>query len=237
MPDKQKPDLLVDWCSYEAAKYAVEHWHYSGTMPTSPTVRIGVWENRCFIGAVIFSRGACKNLGTSYGLQQTEVCELARVALSAHLTPTSRIVACALKMLVEDNARLRLVVSFADANEGHLGVLYQAGNWVYCGETTASCKWRDARGRLWHSRQVSKTGWRVQYGKMRQVPATADCVRITQLPKHRYLYPLDKAMRRRIEPLRQPYPKRESVRLLEGPQLPAEVGGAEPTRTLQQAGE
>lgn len=39
------------------------------------------------------------------------------------------------------------------------------------------------------------------------------------------------------EPLRQPYPKRESVRLLEGPQLPAEVGGAEPTRTLQQAGE
>jgi hypothetical protein len=26
-----KPVLKLDWCSHAAAKYAVEHWHYSGT--------------------------------------------------------------------------------------------------------------------------------------------------------------------------------------------------------------
>ena len=26
---QSKPTLKLDWCSHEAAKYAVEHWHYS----------------------------------------------------------------------------------------------------------------------------------------------------------------------------------------------------------------
>ena len=42
-------DLKVDWCSYEAAKYAVMHWHYSKTMPAGKTVKLGVWENGRFI--------------------------------------------------------------------------------------------------------------------------------------------------------------------------------------------
>jgi hypothetical protein len=50
--------------------------------------------------------------------------------------------------------------------------------------------------------------------------------------KHRYLMPLDDAMREQIEPLRQPYPKR--VRSADsgtsGDQ--PEGGGATPTRTL-----
>jgi hypothetical protein len=40
-----KVDLKVDFCSYEAAKYAVEHWHYSKTMPAGKTVKIGAWED------------------------------------------------------------------------------------------------------------------------------------------------------------------------------------------------
>ncbi len=56
---------------------------------------------------------------------------------------------------------------------------------------------------------------------------------ITQVPgssKHKYLMPLDDAMRKRIEPLRKPYPKRAPV---EGDAVPPLNGGAAPTRTLQ----
>ena len=77
-------ELVVDWCSYEAAKYAVMHWHYSKTMPTHPIIKIGVWEDGEFVGCVLFSRGANNNLGRPYGLKITEVCELTRVALSQH---------------------------------------------------------------------------------------------------------------------------------------------------------
>lgn len=29
MNSSPKPELRLDWCSYQAAKYAVEYWHYS----------------------------------------------------------------------------------------------------------------------------------------------------------------------------------------------------------------
>ena len=76
-------NLRLDWCSHEAAKYAVEHWHYSGTMPVPPIIKIGVWENEKYIGAVLFSRGASSNLYNPYGITQYQGCELTRVAFSS----------------------------------------------------------------------------------------------------------------------------------------------------------
>jgi hypothetical protein len=52
-----KPVLRLDWCSHAAAKYAVEHWHYSQTMPVGKLAKIGVWEDNKYIGAIIFGLG------------------------------------------------------------------------------------------------------------------------------------------------------------------------------------
>jgi hypothetical protein len=57
-----RPELQLDWCDHAAAKYAVEHWHYSRSLPTPPIVRCGVWEGGRFIGCVLFSRGASSHL-------------------------------------------------------------------------------------------------------------------------------------------------------------------------------
>ncbi len=123
--------LRIAGCSFEAAKFAVMNWHYSKTMPAGKLVKFGVWENDKFIGAVIFGRGANGNLGKPYGLTQTETCELVRVALKSHLSPVTKIVAICLRELSKTG--LRLVVSFADTEQRHVGTIYQAGNWVYTG--------------------------------------------------------------------------------------------------------
>ena len=229
-----KTELRVDWCSHEAAKYAVEHWHYSRSMPTPPVIKIGVWEGGQFIGVVLFSRGANNNLGSPYGLKQTEVCELTRVALSSHTVPVTKIVAIGVKFLKANSPGVRLIVSFADPNEGHLGVIYQAGNWVYSGMSNSTPKYKTKDGRILHQRQVSKVGYKPQYGEMRQVPRIDDCQVIPQLDKHRYLYPLDRAMRKQIAPLSKPYPKRdpagEATGVAPGDQ-PGE-GGSIPTHPL-----
>ena len=68
--------LHLDFCSHEAAKYAVMRWHYSRRMPKSKLVRIGVWEDEKFSGAVIYGLGANRHLGCPFGLEGTEVCEL-----------------------------------------------------------------------------------------------------------------------------------------------------------------
>lgn len=200
--------IKLDWCSHEAAKYAVEHWHYSRSMPTPPVVRVGVWEGERFVGCVLFSRGANNNLGSPYRLTTVEVCELTRVALSEHRTPVSKIVAIAVRFLRKNSPGLRLIVSYADPNQGHVGTIYQAGGWVYCGQTPPSHKYIDAQGREWHQRQVSVSGIKPQYGELRRVAKISECRKVPQLGKHRYLMPLDDAMRKQIAPLAKPYPKR-----------------------------
>ena len=227
----EKPVLRLDWCSYAAAQYAVTHWHYSKSLPTPPVVKIGVWEAGAFIGCVLFSRGANRNLGNPYGLVVTEVAELTRVALARHSTPVSRILTISIKMLRIHCPRLRLIISYADSNHGHHGGIYQAGNFLYCGSTPQSYMYKDPHGRVWHQRQVSVSGVKPQYGTLRHVAKITDCEKITQLGKHRYLYPLDAAMRAQITPLMQPYPKRASSSQAT-PADQAGEGGAAPPLAL-----
>jgi hypothetical protein len=215
--------LRVDWCSHAAAKYAVEHWHYSRSMPTPPVIKLGVWEADRYIGCVLFSRGATTNYGKAYGLEITEIAELTRVALTHHVSFVSEVLSMAIKRLVVKERGLRLLISFADTNHNHAGAIYQATNWLYAGMTAPSNKYMDSHGRVWHGRQVSSTGVSRQYGELRYVPKIADCIRIAELGKHRYLYPLDRAMRRQIAPLAKPYPKRQPC----GPSVNSDM--AEPT--------
>ena len=121
--------LKIDFCSHEAAKFACKNWHYSKCLPTGKLLKIGCWENKQFIGVVIFSRGASPNLLKKYGLKQNEGCELSRIAFTNHKTPITKVVSIALKILSRSNPCLKLVVSFADASQNHYGGIYQAGIW------------------------------------------------------------------------------------------------------------
>jgi hypothetical protein len=50
--------------------------------------------------------------------------------------------------------------------------------------------------------------------------------------KHKYLFPLDEDMRKRLTPLRKPYPKRAGSIVADAPAIHAGEGGAEPTPAL-----
>jgi len=193
--------LRLDWASAKAARFACENWHYSGTLPVSKAVRIGVWEDESFRGAVLFSWGANRQLGAPYGLEMTECCELVRVALRSHQSPVSQILAHAMRMLKQQSPGLRLVVSFADPEAGHHGGIYQAGNWIYTGRSSPSFEWR-LNGKRLNKRAYTGSN----FGKARkQVPAGAKRVRVEG--KHRYIMPLDREMRRQVASLARPYPK------------------------------
>ncbi|MEY4940406.1 MAG: Microbacterium phage Appa [Verrucomicrobiota bacterium] len=231
-----RPELKLDWCGHAAAKYAVEHWHYSRSMPCPPVVKIGVWESSRFIGCVLFSRGANKNLGKPYGLKDIETCELTRVALDQHVTPASRIVAIAVSLLRKKEIGLRLCVSFADENQGHIGTLYQAGGWVFSGKSKSTPKYITKDGEELHQRQVSVSGFKPQFGTVRKVPTPSDCIVVPQLDKWRYLMPLDAEMRKRIMPLAKPYPKRAGSDTQDTPSDQDGKGGATPTPALHPHG-
>lgn len=196
------PDLLVAPCSYQAAKYAVEKWHYSGNIPPGKLVKFGVWEEREFIGTVVFSHGANRNIAAPYGIDMLEAAELIRVALREHNTAVSKIVAQSIKALVKQSTGLRLLVSYADPREGHVGGIYQAMNWIYTGKTEASTA-IVINGKEWHK----KAAW-ASFGTNKAERLGG--YYITTEGKHKYIYPLDRAMRRQIAPLAQPYPKKDT---------------------------
>jgi hypothetical protein len=206
-------------------------------MPVNKLVRIGIWEDAKFIGATIFSCGSAGagSTGKRLGLNNTEVAELARVALTDHKTPVTRIVSIALMMLKNAQNGLRLIVSYADPEHGHIGAIYQAGNWCYVGRSSPDTAYVDTNGKRWHSRSVSETGMKVHCGQKVRCPRPSTMTAIDVIPKYKYLMPLDDAMRKQIEPLRQPYPKRSGVASIanDATAIHAAEGGATPTATLQ----
>lgn len=225
-----RPALRVDWADHKAAHYAVTHWHYSRSMPAGKAVKIGAWEDGRFIGVVIFSRGANRHLLNPYGLQQTEGCELTRVALTQHKTPVSRIIALAIRFLQKVSPGLRLVVSYADVDQGHTGGIYQAGGWIYEGLFGSGTRAAFiVHGRKVHPKSVHSKGIKQNLAAVRKHLDPNATTHITK-GKHKYLMPLDSEIRRQVLLLAKPYPKRVKE---QEPEHPSGLCGVTPTHTLQ----
>lgn len=191
--------LKLDWCTFEAAKFAVEHWHYSQCMPAGKLTKIGVWENNKFIGCVLFGRGANNTLGSPYGVSNIECCELVRIALTKHETPVTKIVAIAIKLLKKFSPGIKLIISFADPDQNHHGGIYQGGNWAYIGKSKSADEYI-VHGKKMHGRSM-RAIYKTHVGK--------DFIKIVKgSSKHRYAMALDKEILKRIDILKKPYPKR-----------------------------
>jgi hypothetical protein len=215
MSSSHKPTLRIDWCSYEAAKYAVHHWHYSRSLPCSKTARLGVWEDDKYIGAVVFAWGANRHLAGEYKLKMTECVELCRIALTKHVTPVSKIIALAVKMLKRQMPGIRLIISYADLNHGHIGKIYQASNWLFVGMTGHEAGIM-LNGKLTHRRTINSKYGTSDIGWLRKcIDPCAE--RHEGKPKFKYLFPLDNEVTERIKPLSKRYPNapqaKKSLRL------------------------
>jgi len=227
----RKAELKLDCCSYEAAKYAVKHWHYSRSLPCSKTARIGIWENGKFIGVVVFAWGANRHLAGEYKLKMTECAELCRVALDRHATPVSRILSVAVRMLTRAMPGIRLIVSYADPNHGHEGKIYQASNWLFVGETSNEAGIM-LNGKLTHRRTInSKYGTSDIDWLRKRVDRNAR--RFQGKSKYKYLLSLDEEISNRIRTLSKPYPKRATSKENVAPGIHPGEGGVNPTVALQ----
>ena len=196
MNSAKPSDLKLDWCSREAAQYALKKWYYRDTMPNGKNARIGIWEHDKFIGVLIFGVGTNKNLASSIGFQPIEVCELMRVAMGKHTVPVSRIMGIALRILAKAYPGLKAVISYCDPEVGHYGGIYQATNWIYVGRTAPIDHYEDAKGNLHH--------WRAA----RHLQKKGAVLKKIMLPgKHKYVYPLSQTVRDTLASMAKPFPK------------------------------
>jgi len=131
-------EYRVIQCSRDEIKEFVEKWHYSKSIN-------GLLISYCFkltdgektIGAMIYGKMAMANAWKKYGEKEDDVIELRRLCCIDE-TPKnteSYFIGRTLRWL-QQNTRIKTVVSYADPEYGHSGVIYKASNFTLVGKTS-----------------------------------------------------------------------------------------------------
>ena len=204
--------MRIEKASGKAIRYACLNFHYAKSVPQ---IRIGYSvfnDNGEWCGVILYSNGANPRIANEYGLVQGQVVELVRVALNGKQEYTSQALAMSLKQLRQDAPAVKIVVSFADRNQNHIGTIYQATNWYYIDERSAECGIL-LNGRLTHRRSVGK-----KYGNSsiewlrKNVDPNARIV--NGKTKIKYVFALDRRYNSVIAKSSKPYPKKEETESL-----------------------
>lgn len=197
--------------SQKAIQYACIKFHYAKCVPV---VGIGfnVYnDNDEWCGVIIYGYGATCHIAMPFNKWQGQVMELVRVALNGKQGhgKTSKALSLSLKLLPKYFPAVDVVVSYADLDQNHNGTLYQCTNWIYTGLTNANQRGAFIiKGKKMHPKSVYSRKWKQSLLWLRE-NIDPNAQEFITKGKHKYVYPIDKNMRKRLELLSVPYPKKE----------------------------
>ena len=197
--------VVLTLANIEAVRYACTNYHYAERTPVS-SVAFNVYEGDEWCGVIVYGYGACPYIASQFGKWPGQVLELVRVALNGTQETTSECVAIILKLLKKYCPLVDLVISYADETQGHRGVLYQATNWTYIGVSDSVEQGILVGGEVVHRRSVSSRYGTASISWLRE-NVSPNAKMIDGKPKHRYLFPLNRRMRKQVQGMAKPYPK------------------------------
>lgn len=193
--------MRISIATPKAIKFACENYHYS---KCTPAVQYGFNifnDANEWCGVILYGGGANNNMPSSFGLCAGEVLELVRVALNGKQGHgnTSQAVAMSLRELHKINPLIKMIVSYADHRQKHLGIIYQATNWLYLGISECNDKQYFFKGKWTHSRSIDalKNGSELK----KTLPSR------TNSNKFKYVFCFDKKLRKDFLKKSIPYPK------------------------------
>ena len=202
----------------KAIQYACLNFHYAKAVPVN-TIGYNVYNDKDeWCGVILYGTGANNQIGREFDLPQGGILELVRVALNGKQEQTSKAVAMSLKQLRKDCPFVRMIVSYADCDQDHLGTIYQATNWIFVGTSmkdTTDSSWI-INGKRYHGRVISD--WVKARGGLKGMTREqflkkyydANAVAYITRGKRKYLFPFDKKIRKRVQGMAKPYPKKDA---------------------------
>ena len=177
----------------------LKKWHYSDYVNIQAKHTFCLFKNGKFdipemIGVCIYTRPAGPSAGQTYYPEAPDrVLELRRLCLIDE-TPKnaeSFFVGRTLRWL-RQNTAWEFVISYADEEQGHKGVIYKASNFKYLGKTSPGKK-LEVDGKSFHIRTLSMLDRPYGVEINRRYKAKDAGVKVIEtLPKNIYTYPLKK---------------------------------------------
>jgi len=223
--------LSVRPISKSVAKDIVVNNHYSGIW-TKVSYALGLYvqddSHQFFestdklIGVATYGDPIGRHSGQSISplLERTEVLELTRLFVfdGYGCNIESWFVGQTFKWLRENASHIKALISYSDPKVGHLGTIYQSTNWIYQGNKIRyndswSFRWEEDGD--WHHSRTSYVKFGTNDPKKIQELTTTPFWIKKEPRKHRYVYVLDKSIKKRI--LRSlkhpslPYPKKDEL--------------------------
>lgn len=191
----------------KAIKFACLKFHYAKTVPAVKygfNIFNGSGE---WCGIIAYGFGAAPQIAKPFNLFQGEVLELVRVALNGKQEATSQALALSLRELKKIAPHVKLIVSYADLDQNHAGIIYQATNWLYLGKFNVnSSADRIINGKKTHNKTIiDKYGTNNIEWIRRNVDPNAQ--KFITKGKHKYIFVFDKRLRKKLRENSKHYPK------------------------------
>lgn len=153
----------------------------------------GLYDENLLIGALFYGKMAMKSQYKKFSTDESEVIELRRLVCIDE-TPKnteSYFISRTLKWL-KKNTNIKIVVSYADSEFGHVGTIYKASNFTYLG------KQKGAKVIIWGDRRYHDKSIRTKYlGKLKpfalriiEALKTGEAYYKSTSGKHTYTYKL-----------------------------------------------
>ena len=197
--------IRLSLANHSAVTYACIHYHYAKRVPID-NLAFNFYENDAWCGVIIYGFGANPSIAKSFKMWNGQVLELVRVALNGKQSVTSQCVAMSLKMVKKYAPCVNLIVSYADADQNHKGIIYQATNWIYTGLTNENKKSNFIiHGKKIHPRSVGGKNWKVSLNWIRENVDKYATQEIS-IGKHKYLFPLNEKTKKIIIDMSKEYP-------------------------------
>jgi len=192
--------------------------HYS-RRPSVFWEAFGLVEDGMVVGVVVYGQPSPPIQRHAFRGRDFRLYELTRLVVQTKTkNAASILVGRSLQMLSE---RPSAVISYADTEHGHAGIVYQATNWIYTGATVSHDKAYIVDGKRMHPMTLRDRGitdparWAKEHG-IETVPP---------MEKHRYFYFVGdrrqkkSMMEKLVYPVIADYPKSDRTRYDDGPDL------------------
>ena len=193
-------DYQIGIIDKKTAKQLIVENHYSHKW-TSCRYAIGLFDKNEIIGVAVYGfpvgRQTVKSITPN--LKNSDVLELTRLWLidDAPKNSESYFLGKTFDWL-RKNTTAKVLISYSDPMQNHLGVIYQATNWLYQGNNTMIVKGylHKINGELMHPRSVFALYGTTKEKDLMKVDSNYE--KIEMKKKHRYLYILHKKERKKI---------------------------------------
>lgn len=202
--------MILEIASNKAVKYACMNFHYAKSVPVN-TFGYSVFNDKKeWCGVVLYGTGATPNIGSQYNLKQGQIVELVRMALNGKQNSTSKAMSISLKLLNKKLPLCKLVVSYADIDQEHIGIIYQATNWFYVGDCNQNTRTGFIiNGKKIHNKTLHGMGKTQSLTGAKTIDLNA--TEFISKGKRKYIYPLDKSLLPLCKSLSKPYPKKQNA--------------------------